>query len=87
MCICVLKFHCKRFEVYLGCGCLSVSQEICFRARVIGGWYAELEHCIAERLITVTRYHIRNIEELQQELEKVEQWLYHLTMMDSMFQR
>jgi hypothetical protein len=85
ICTFVLKLRCKK--PYLPVGCSSLLQEICYRAMLIRMWYAELDHCINERLITPTRYHMRNIEELQQELQKLEGWLYNLTMIDSMFQR
>ena len=50
-------------------------------------WHAELDHCLNERLITPARYFMRIIEELQMELQKLDGFVYNLTMIDSMFQR
>ena len=77
----------ETFQNILVRNVLHVSQEICYRATLVRGWHAELEHSLEEGLITPSRYLVRNIEELYQELEKLEQWLYHMTMIDSMFTR
>jgi hypothetical protein len=54
---------------------------------LIRTWRSELEHCLTERLITPTRYFMRIIEELQMELQKLDAFVYNLTIIDSMFQR
>ena len=77
----------ETFQNILIRNALNASQEICYRATLLRGWHAELEHSLEERLITPSRYLVRNIEELHQELEKLERWLYHMTMIDSMFTR
>jgi hypothetical protein len=82
ICTFVLNLHCKKPNLPVGCS--SLLQEICYRAMLIRMWYAELDHCINERLITPTRYHMRNIEELQMELQKLDGFVYNLTMIDSM---
>ena len=65
----------------------SFFQEILIRTSAISGWTEELDYCIRERMPTVANRHIRNIIELEAELQKLISWWDGLTLVESFFRQ
>ena len=63
------------------------SQERLFRVAAISEWEDELDFALRNRMPTVANNHIRNILDLETELQKLESWWAGLTLVESYFRQ
>jgi len=83
----IAHFDSDWFSGWCNLSVVFSSQERLFRVAVISEWEDELDFALRNRMPTVANNHIRNILDLETELQKLESWWVGLTLVESYFRQ